>query len=143
MRRNKDETAEVPLSSLIDVVFLLIIFFIVTANLEQEVVDLQVKLADSYFVEPPQELDPRTLTINIRNQPGQEPRFSIAGMQVSLKDIKPRLFQMSQKHGTDAPIVIRASRDLEYRYVDQINLLVTGAGLYRVQHATRAQKKRE
>jgi biopolymer transport protein ExbD len=141
MRRNKDESAEIPLSSLIDVVFLLIIFFIVTANLEQEVVDLQIKLADSYFVEPPKEVDPRTLTINIRNVPGQEPVFSIGGMGLKVNDIKPRLFQMSQKHGTDAPIVIRASRELEYRYVDQINKLVTDVGLYRVQHATRAQKE--
>ncbi|OVE77397.1 hypothetical protein BVX99_02705 [bacterium F16] len=141
MRRKKDEKAEVPLSSLIDVVFLLIIFFIVTANLEQEVIDLKIKLADSYFVEPPKEVDPRTLTINIRNQPGQEPRFSIAGMTIKVEDIKPRLFQMSQKHGTDAPIVIRASRDLEYRYVDKINMLVTAVGLYRVQHATEAHKE--
>ena len=140
MRRKKDEDAEIPLSSLIDVVFLLIIFFIVTADLEAEVVDNQILLANSYYVEPRKKKDQRTLTINIRNVKGDVPVYTISGMAMKMSQIRNSLFKMSQKYGTDAPVVIRASRELEYRYVDEINMLVTDVGLYRVQHATVAKK---
>ena len=52
MTRREEHSVSIPISSLIDVVFLLIVFFIVTANLEAEIVDEQVKLADSYYVKP-------------------------------------------------------------------------------------------
>ena len=141
-RRSNENDCEVPLSALIDVVFLLIIFFIVTANLQKEVVDFEITLADSYHVEPPIQRDPRTLTINIRTTKNKDkPLYSIRGSRYELPEIKSRLYNMSKAHGQDAPIIIRASRDLEYRYVDRINLLVTDVGLYRVQHATTAHPK--
>ena len=141
MKRRTSDDCEVPLSALIDVVFLLIIFFVITANLQQEVVDFQIKLADSYFVEPPPERDPRSLTINIRTRKNEEPYYSIRGTGYTLPEIKSRLYNMSRSYGQEAPIIIRASRDLEYGYVDKVNLLVTAVGLYRVQHATTAKKK--
>lgn len=142
-RRNSGDDCEVPLSALIDIVFLLIIFFVITANLKQEVVDFEITLADSYHVPPPEDSDPRTLTINIRTRKGKEPYYSIRGTGYDLPEIKSRLYNMSKAHGPDAPIIIRASEDLEYRYVDKVNLAVTDVGLYRVQHATTAHKKKE
>lgn len=142
-RRNSGDDCEVPLSALIDIVFLLIIFFVITANLKQEVVDFEIQLADSYHVDPPIEHDPRTLTINIRSRKDKEPYYSIRGTSYKLPEIKSRLYNMSKAHGQEAPIIIRASRDLEYRYVDKINLLVTDVGLYRVQHSTAAHKKKK
>jgi biopolymer transport protein ExbD len=141
MQKREQETLEVPLSTLIDVVFLLIIFFIITASMQREVVDYQIKLADSYFVPPPKDIDPRTLTINVRSVRGKDPIYSIRGSNLTLKRIQHRLYEAQRHVGTEMPIVIRASRDLEYREVDKINLAVIKAGLYRVQHATEAHNK--
>ena len=47
MRRRGSDGVETPVASLIDVVFLLIIFFVVTASIETDVVDNQIVLAQA------------------------------------------------------------------------------------------------
>ncbi|RMD76343.1 MAG: biopolymer transporter ExbD [Lentisphaerae bacterium] len=136
MKRRAEENVEVPLSPMIDVTFLLIIFFIVTANIQQEVVDQLIKLADSYYIPPPEQTQSLGMTINIRYVEGGEPIYSIAGSRVGFKVIKSRLVKLYKKLGNSVPIVIRASKELPYKYVDQLNDQIVDVGLYRVKHAT-------
>lgn len=64
-RISTDEIAEVPISSLIDVVFLLIIFFVVTAAVDKEVEDEKVLLADAPHGIPQKEKLKNTVIINV------------------------------------------------------------------------------
>ena len=48
----KEEKAEVPISPLIDVVFLLIMFFVVTASAQQDTYNDSVKVPESKFLKP-------------------------------------------------------------------------------------------
>ena len=61
-----EEAASVPISSMIDIVFLLIIFFIVTATLDKDLQDESVLLADAPNGRPVVKQDPRTITVNLR-----------------------------------------------------------------------------
>lgn len=60
-----DDNAEVPISSMIDVVFLLIIFFVVTAAVDKEVEDEKVFLADAPHGIPQKEKLKNTIIINV------------------------------------------------------------------------------
>lgn len=64
-RMSNDETAEVPISSMIDVVFLLIIFFVVTAAVDKDAEDEKVILAEAPHGKPVTKKDPRAVVINI------------------------------------------------------------------------------
>ncbi|MCJ8332121.1 MAG: biopolymer transporter ExbD [Lentisphaeria bacterium] len=136
MRKKPPEDCEVPMSTLIDIVFLLIIFFVFTASTQNEVVDYSIKLAQSHYVKPEEVVDPRTFILNVKRNELDVIVFSIAGHHMSLDQIRDQLIRAVAVSGNDFPVVIRASANLEYRIVDKLNLVITDAGLYRVQHAT-------
>ena len=72
MRRfTQDEKMAVPISPLIDVIFLLIIFFVVTTTLEKEVRDNAVKLAESSYLDP-DAIIALTVVVNIARGPARE-----------------------------------------------------------------------
>ncbi len=144
--KRRDDQAEIPLSALIDIVFLLIIFFIVTASLQREVVDYQIKLAKSYYVKPPDQVDPRTFTVNIRHEVDEQgryktatPVYSIRGVNYTHNAIRARLMRARERYGDDMPVVIRASAGVKYREIELINAIILDAGLYRVNHSTESQ----
>lgn len=65
--RDQDAT-EVPIASLIDVVFLLIMFFVVTADLDAEATDTTLKLVKADNIKKPKDgvvLPPNKVIINI------------------------------------------------------------------------------
>ena len=79
MKKRAEEHIETPIMSMIDVVFLLIIFFVVTSAIEKEAVDETIKLAKSYHVPPPTGKDPRQVTVNVRRNDDDTYTYSIAG----------------------------------------------------------------
>ena len=66
MRTNLEASVEPPVASLIDVVFLLIIFFIVTATVEKDVVDETIDLAQADHVPASESTFPGTVIVNVR-----------------------------------------------------------------------------
>ncbi len=134
--KRTSEDAGIPLSALIDIVFLLIIFFVITANMQKQVVDYNIKLAASYFVEPPDEIDPRTFIINVRKQENGPPVYSVNGTDYQLSAVGRLLLRSRERLGETVPVLIRASGDIKYREIDQVNKLIHNAGLYRVRHST-------
>ena len=47
MRRSSEDTLETPITQMIDIVFLLIIFFVVTASVDKDLVDDTISLAQA------------------------------------------------------------------------------------------------
>ena len=141
MKRKKHEAADVPLSALIDIVFLLIIFFIVTVQIQREVVDYNIELAKSYYVEPPDEPPEYQITLNVNTEGDGPPEYSFRGNTMSLGQMKSMLMEAQNNTGQETVIIIRASADAKWRYVDKLNRIILDAGFYRVRHATEAKKK--
>jgi len=133
--RKREETLEVPLSSLIDITFLLIIFFVVTAKMQTDVIDRQVDLAKSYFIPPLTDgPPPEAITINVREING-DMMIIVAGSRYTLAQVGQLLIMAKNRWGNSVPIVLRCDSQLPYREVQRINELVGKAGLYRVSHA--------
>lgn len=140
MRRVQDE-CELQLAPLIDVVFLLILFFIIEAAQQRSAIDYQVKLADSFHVAPI-EPDPRTIVINVRTVGSHVPPvIAVGGAQISLDRLKLQLVQARIRYGAEVPIIIRAGEDVKYGDIDRVNQAIAQSGLYKVRHATRVAGK--
>ena len=125
-----DDTAEVPISSMIDVVFLLIIFFVVTASIDKEIEDEKVILARAPLGKdkPITKKDPRTLTINVRD----DGEIWMGMHRVSKKEIQNELERMKVEFGLDFPIVIRGDHRAQHGHIKEVMDAITATGLYKV-----------
>ena len=131
MRKKATEGVDTPVASLIDVVFLLIIFFVVTAAVEKDVVDESISLAQSKHVKAVKKKDPRTVVINLQKTGS----VNIALQPLTLHQLQQILTATVAKNGNTVPIVIRGDAETLYNEVDRVMQAVGRAGLYRVRLA--------
>lgn len=127
-KKREVEEAEIPISSMIDIVFLLIIFFVVTASLDKEIEDEQIKLTNAPHGKPLKKKDPRGVTINVR----QNGQINVSGQLVSMGVLSDILTNQASKFGNDIPIVIRGDRNVQHGYIQKVMDAVTKTKLYRV-----------
>ncbi len=135
--RSSTDSIETPIASLIDIVFLLIIFFVVTSAIENDTLDQTIHLAESFFINPVSKKDPRTIIINIRKLDENHSEINIGGIPLSLATLKSVLRDTAEKFGDDVPIIIRASADLQFSTINLVMESVTEAGLYRIRLSSR------
>ncbi|MCK5802620.1 MAG: biopolymer transporter ExbD [Lentisphaeria bacterium] len=128
MRRRPDTGVGTPIASLIDVVFLLIIFFVVTAAIEKDVVDETIKLAQAKHVPAVEEKELNTVTINVT----KNGTVNIALQTMSLNTLTSILRATRERSGNSVPIIIRSDGQTYYRDVDKVMEAVGNANLYRV-----------
>ncbi|VGO21784.1 ExbD/TolR family protein [Pontiella sulfatireligans] len=120
------------MTPMIDVVFQMIIFFVCTAQLEQEQFSEFIKLPGSPNApEMAQEKDPRTITIEVDGKG----KVSIARTPLSISKLRKILNKTVADygvHGPSIPILIRADGDVRHGNVKQVMDACTGAGLYKI-----------
>ncbi len=116
------------MTPMIDVVFLLIIFFLVSSHLaKQEVhLDLPLPVADSgsEAMDEPS----RRVTINVLRN-GQ---LQFSGRLVPAEELVGRLTQALKDHGKDVEVRIRSDRRAPYGDVDPILLSCARVGIWNV-----------
>lgn len=136
MRRQTDDSIETPITSMIDVVFLLIIFFVVTASIDKEIVDESIQLARAKYTDAVEKKDPRTISINV----DEDGSMNISMWRVNQTQLTQQLQAAYAKYGNSVPIVIRGDRDALYENVEKVMESVGKAGLWRVQISARSVK---
>ncbi len=128
---------QTPISSLIDVVFLLIIFFVVTAAQDKEIQDEKVILADAPHGKPLVKKDPLSVIINVR----QDGVVTIAGRIVSIGDMTSILSVQANKYGYEnVPIIIRGDRMVQHGYIKRVLEAIKDTRLYRVKFNAEVDK---
>lgn len=131
MKRNRGHELETPIASLIDVVFLLIIFFVVTASVEKDIIDDTLKLAQASYTPATKVKDKRTFTINVR----KDGSINISKIFISPAQLKQILIGTRRKSGDDVPILIRCDGDAPYEHVAKLQKIIGESGFYRVKLA--------
>jgi len=119
------------MTPMIDVVFLLIIFFLVSSHLAKREAQLKLPLPEAASGERSNEEDAPRLTINIRG----DGALMIAGRDVTVAELPLRLQERVQKHGKDMEVRIRSSRETPYREIQKVMLGCAKSGLWNVQIA--------
>ena len=126
-RNRPKQEAEIPISSMIDIIFLLIIFFVVTTSIDKEIEDEAVRLAKAPHGMP-EAKDPRTFVINIH----QDGAVNIGGKTVSMGTLSDMLSSAASVHGPEMPIVIRSDKDAYHGDIQKVMQSVTRTKLYRI-----------
>ena len=98
--RQEDEETQINLTPMLDVVFIMLIFFIVTATFIQEV-GLDLNPPDPSETPPPPDPDKRTIVVQI----DARDRYRIAQRFVDRRAVRPMIERMSAEN-PDAPVVI-------------------------------------
>jgi len=137
MKHHRQDAVETPIASLIDVVFLLIIFFVVTASVEKDIVDESIRLAQAKHMAPVEKTDPRTITINIDAKGNP----NIALQPMTPRGLQNILTTTRNQGGNSVPIILRSDGDTVYRDVSRVMDTIGKSGLYRVSIAAEATGK--
>ncbi len=119
------------MTPMIDVVFLLIIFFLVSSHLARQDTQMALPLpvADS-GIEPEPTNAPR-VTINVLN----DGTLAWAGRTIASEQLQIRLRQKRAEEGNDLEVRIRSDRGVPYRHVEPIMLACAREGIWNVSFA--------
>ena len=119
------------MTPMIDVVFLLIIFFLVSSHLARQESQMELKLPTaSSGQDDIDQLTPR-LTINVKS----DGSLWLAGRPIAKDLLQQRFVEAREKEGEKIEVRIRGSRSAPYSTVEPIMLACTGAKIWKVSYA--------
>jgi biopolymer transport protein ExbD len=130
-RRTIASEASINMTPMIDVVFQLIIFFLVTSHFARQEAHLPLPLpaADSAKAIP--EDDQPRLVINVT----ADGTLLFSGRSLSPEDLRQRLAERIAELGKDVEVRIRADRSVPYRHIEPVLLACARAGIWNVNYA--------
>ena len=129
MRARSDESLDTPMTQMMDIVFLLIIFFVVTASVDKDVVDESINLAQAKNAPAVETVDPRAITINLSS----DGKVNIALRPMSsMQTLYNFLVNMRTQSGNSLPVLIRCDAKTRYKDIGNVMDTAAKAGLYRV-----------
>ncbi|MCP4912708.1 MAG: biopolymer transporter ExbD [Oligoflexia bacterium] len=130
MRRKKREFLETELTSLIDVVFLLLIFFMATSVFKKDELKLSLTLPSAGKGEAVNQ------QIEIIRLEVTKDKMSMNGQDITLEGLKEKVSSIKDKK---IPIELRIDKVVQYqRVVDVLNLLKS-SGFYNLDLITQKQ----
>ena len=130
MKRH-EEDLQTPITAMIDIVFQLIIYFVVTSSVDKDMVDESIKLAEASHSPAVETSDPRMVVINVSDRG----RVNIALQPLNMAQLEQMLLAMKIQSGNSIPILIRCDGNTRFDYVDQVMQRAARVGLYRVRIA--------
>ena len=128
MKARSDESLDTPMTQMMDIVFLLIIFFVVTASVDKDVVDESINLAQAKSAPAVETVDPRAVTINLT----KKGEVNIALRPMSMQALYNFLVNMRTQSGNSMPVLIRCDAKTKYKEIGNVMDTAAKAGLYRV-----------
>ena len=121
--------AEMQLAPMIDVVFLLLIFFIVSWNFARFESDQEVEVPDAVTADQRQR-KPGEIIINVRNSGD----IRIGGETVPQNALERRLSELARKY-PDQPIILRGHKTVSFEHVMKVLDACKKAGIWNVAFA--------
>ncbi len=119
------------MTPMIDVVFLLIIFFLVSSHLAKQEAQMQLPLPVAESGAKESESEGRRITVNVLS----DGRLLLAGRAVRPAELVERLRDKSVDAGSDLEVRIRSDRTVEYRHVEPIMSACADASIWNVTFA--------
>ena len=128
MRKRKEEALAVPMSSMIDIVFLLLIYFILTQKEEISEAHLAINLPAPGASSKEQETKPQLLEIEVH-----ENMYSLRGVAMALPMLEDTLGRFNDP---DLTVIIKVSVRARARDLVSVLDLCQGAGLSKLNVVT-------
>ncbi len=129
-QRDRQRGLRFHITPLIDVVFLLVIFFLVATHFVQHDVAEAVELPSAATADDSTD-NPRRLVVTIT----ADQKLLIKGQSVTLEDIEQMIASDSRVRSADYELRIRADQHVPYRVVEPVMLAAVRAGVTRIAFA--------
>lgn len=129
--RTGRERVGLMMTPLIDVVFLLIIFFLVSSHLARQEVQLELELPTADSGREPREDNRPRVTINVL----PEGKILLGSVEVDGPQLARRLKVETDRGGQDLEVRIRSARRVPYRLIEPILVACSKAGAWNVTFA--------
>ena len=141
MARKPQENPVLDMTPMIDVVFELIVFFVVTL-VEAQRKDETIELEDGRhgIVMTPEELPPTHMMIDIGLRRGK-PRISIGDREITPEEIGRRVKERMRKIG-EFPVLIRADFAVPHYAVARVMNACTANGIWKISFVAVGEDKR-
>lgn len=130
-RLGRNRRVDFNVTPLIDVVFLLIIFFLVSSHLAQQETQLELALPSAASGSQPTETTTPRVTINVL----ADGQLLLGSEAVQPEEITRRLEVERTETSADLEVRIRADRTLAYRHVEPLLLACARAQIWNVTFA--------
>ena len=108
VRRTKSRASALALTSMLDVIFLLLCFFVTVSVFSQWENEISIQLPSAATAQEPDRL-PGEIVVNL----SKDGKVKVNGRELALDDLKSRLARIS-KFYPGQPVIIRADRDTKY-----------------------------
>ena len=119
------------MTPMIDVVFLLIIFFLVSSHLAKQETRMKLELPVAASGDDDPLSDTPRITINIQ----EDGTMTFAGRALLDQDLSNRLADATKELGQDVEVRIRCNRMVPYGMIEPIMLACTKNGVWNVSYA--------
>jgi biopolymer transport protein ExbD len=136
MRKNKFPDAQLDMTPMIDVVFQLIIFFVVTVDLQTKAVDTKIRLAMSPNGPVEEQKDPRTVVVDV----DADGDISIMRTRISKGQLVAILNKARNESGQSTPVVIRGDYEATHEAVKKVMDACGEAHLWKIRFAALKEK---
>ncbi len=114
------------MTPMIDVVFLLIIFFLVSSHLAKQEVQTELDLPLAVSGQRPSTAGNARVTLNVL----PDGVVMLAGRAVGPVELTQRLAVERQSAGNDLEVRVRSDRQVPYRYIEPIMLACARSGIW-------------
>ncbi len=125
------------MTPMIDVVFLLIIFFLVSSHLARQETQLDLDLPDAASGESTRDEDVRRIVVNVLAEPGPEARIQVGGEVMDGVRLGELIRHEDQNAAGRLEVRIRTDRRVPYGVIEPILLACAKAGVWNVVFAVR------
>ena len=125
------EGGGINMTPMIDIVFQMIIFFVLTVEMERDALDERIRLAMSPHGPAVEERDPRTVTIDVSDRG----RLSIGRVPVSPEQLLAIMRRTVADYGQTTPVVVRGDMDVQHENIRRAMDICSQAGLYKIKFA--------
>jgi biopolymer transport protein ExbD len=128
-KRINNEDASLDMTPMIDVVFQLIIFFVVTLKMSDDK-DTTIKLEDGKhgIVLTQEELPPSQLTIDV----ARTGRVSISNITLTDQMLAAKIKERKNKFGAEFPCMIRADYRTQHKHIARVMNICAAVGVWKL-----------
>ena len=130
-RKNRSKAPRLALTSMLDVIFLLLCFFVTVSVFSQWESEITIKLPSATTAEEPDRL-PGEIIVNL----DKGGKVTVNGKALELKDLEARLARVA-KFYPDQAVIIRADKDVRYELLVGVIDTCRAANVWNFSFATK------
>ena len=133
-RKNRSRAPGLALTSMLDVIFLLLCFFVTVSVFSQWESEISIKLPSASTAEEPDRL-PGEIIVNL----AKDGKVTVNGKSLGLDDLKDRLARVA-KFYPDQAVIIRADKDVRYELLVGVIDTCRAANVWNFSFATNGER---